>query len=53
MAGAKIIVEGVLADFPTYLTPKIDGEPTREVLVNLHQLVSGNAASMASKLGEG
>ena len=47
MAGATISVKGVLADFPTPILPKIGGEPTREGLIDLHQLVSDNAASVA------
>ena len=37
----------------TPILPKIDGEPTREGLIELHQLISGNAASVASNLGGG
>ena len=40
-------------DFSTPILPKIGGEPKRESLIELHQLISGNAASMASKLGGG
>ena len=40
-------------DFPTPILPKIDGEPTREGLIDLNLLVSGNAASVASNLGGG
>ena len=53
MDGATSSVKGVLANFLTPTLPKIDGEPTRSGLINLHQLISGNAASMASKLGGG
>ena len=45
--------EGVLADFPTPILPNIGGEPTREAMVYLHLLVSGNAASVVSNLGGG
>ena len=53
MAGAMSRVEGVLMNLSTPILPKIDGEPTREVLININQLISGNAASVASKLGGG
>ena len=50
MAGETISVKGVLADFPAPILPNIDGEPTREVLVDLHQLINGNEASVALNL---
>ena len=53
MMGETISVKGVLADFPESILPKIDGEPTREGLVDLHQLISGNAASVAFNFGGG
>ena len=53
MAGSTISVKGVLAEFPSTILPKIGGETTREVLINLHRLVSGNMASVASNLGGG
>ena len=53
MAGATISVEGVLAYFPTPIIPKIDGERTREGFIKIHQLISENAASVASNLGGG
>ena len=53
MAGAKITVEGVLTDFSKPILTNIDGEPTREGLVDLHQFISGNTAPMASNLGGG
>ena len=46
-------VEGVLADFPTPILPKIGGEPTREGLIDIHRLISVNSASMASNIGGG
>ena len=52
MARATSSVEGVLADLLTPILPKIDRELTREGLIDIHQLISGNAASMASNLGE-
>ena len=51
MAGATSSVEGVLADFPTPILPKFDRERTREGLINIDRLISGNAASVASNLG--
>ena len=53
IAGAKISLEGVLADFPTPIFPKIDGELTREGLVDIHQLISGNVKSVASNIRGG
>ena len=53
MAGATTSVEGVLADFSTPIVPKIGGEPIREVLIQVHQLISGNAASVLSNLRGG
>ena len=46
-------VEGVLTDFPTPILPKIGGEPTREVLIDLHQFISGKLVYVASNPGEG
>ena len=46
-------VEGVLADFPAPILPKIGGELTIEPLKDLHILVSGNVASVESNLGGG
>ena len=53
MAWEIISGEGVLADFLTPILPEIGGEPTIEGLIDLHQLVSGNASSMASNLKRG
>ena len=53
MSGATSSVEGVLAEFLTLILPKIDKKPTREGLINIHLLVSENAASVASNLGGG
>ena len=53
MAGATSSVKGVLVDFPTPILPKIGGEPTRDALIGLQILVSGNVASVASNLGGG
>ena len=50
MAGETIRVKGILADFPAPILPNIDGEPTREGLVDIHQLISGNEASVALNL---
>ena len=43
-------VDGVLADFSSPILPKIGGDLTREALIDLHQLISGNAAPMALNL---
>ena len=51
MMGGTISIEGVLVDFPSPFFPKINVELTREGLVDLHQLISGNVASVALKLG--
>ena len=40
-------------DFPIPILPKIVGEPTRESLIDLHQLISGNAAYVVSNLEGG
>ena len=53
MSGAMSSVEGFIADFPTPILPKIGVEPTREGMIDLHQLVSGNPLSVASNLGGG
>ena len=53
MAGPEISVEGGLAYFLMPILPNIDGEPTRERLIDLHLLISGNAVSVASNLGGG
>ena len=53
MVGATTSVEGVLVDCPTHILPKIRGVPTRELLVDLHQLVSGNTTSVLLNLGGG
>ena len=53
MVGATSSVKGFLVGFLTHILPKIDREPTREVLIDLHQLSSGDAASVESNLGGG
>ena len=53
MAGEISSVKGVLADFLTPILPNIGVEPTREELIDLHCLVSGNLASLPSNLGGG
>ena len=53
MAGSTISVKGFLADFLTPILPKIYGELSREVLIDLHQLIIGNVASMVLNLGGG
>ena len=46
-------VEGFLADFLTPILPKIGREPTREGLIDIHRLISGNAAYMESNFRGG
>ena len=46
-------VKGFLADFPMPILTNIDGEPTKEGLIDLHCLISGNVASLALNLGGG
>ena len=46
-------VEGVLVDLLTLILSNIDREQTREGLIDLHQLIIGNAASVASNLRGG
>ena len=53
MMGATSSVEGVLAYFQTPILPKIGREPTRKGLINIHRLISDNAASVASNFGGG
>ena len=50
MAGATSSVKVVLTDFPKPILPKIYGELKIEVLIHLHQLISGNAESVTSNL---
>ena len=50
MAGSMSSVEGVFSYFLTPILPNIGGETTREGLIDLHQLVSGNAASVVLNL---
>ena len=53
MVEAISSVEGVLEDFPTPILPKIGVEPTREGPIDLHRLVSGNTAYVASNFRGG
>ena len=53
MAGTTVIIKGFLSDLSTLMLPKIVGEPAREAFVELHRIISTNAASVASKIGEG
>ena len=53
MVGATNSAEGVLAKFLIPISPKIDGGPTRESLIEIYLLICGNVASMASNLGGG
>ena len=51
MLGATSNIKGVFYDFPTPILPEIGGEPKRELLIDLYQLFSRNASSVASKIG--
>ena len=51
--GGKSSVKGFLAEFLTPILLKIGKEPTIEVLIYLHLLVSVNKASVASNLRGG
>ena len=53
MVGETSSVKGVLMNFLTPIFTKNYGEPTRAVLIEIHQFISGNAASVASNLGGG
>ena len=53
MAGTTGSVEEVLAELLTLVLPKIGRYPKTEALIELHWLISGNVASVASKLGGG
>ena len=44
-------VERVLANFPTTILLNIGGGQTREGLIEIHRLVSGDVASVLSNLG--
>ena len=50
MEGATTSVERLLMDFLTPILPNIGWEPTIEGLIELHQLVSGNMASVLLNL---
>ena len=53
MAGSTTSIKGFLVDFLTPILQNIGGEPTRKVLIELHRLISGNAASVSLNLGGG
>ena len=53
IAGEISSVKEVLSELPIPILTKIGLEPTREALIDLHLLVSGNAAYIASNLGGG
>ena len=53
MAGATKSAKRVLAYFLMPNIPNIDGENTREVLINIHQLISGDVESVALNLRGG
>ena len=46
-------IEGSLADFPVVILTMIVGDPTGESLIKIHQLINGNASSMALNLRGG
>ena len=50
MAGTTISVKGFLVDFLMPILPKSDKESTREALIKIHRIISGNTASMALNL---
>ena len=50
MAGGTSSIKGVFVDFPAPVITNIYREPTREALINLHQLITGNAASVVLNL---
>ena len=51
MTGTTSRVKGVPTDLPTPILPNIGIDPTREALINLHQFISVNAASVVLNLG--
>ena len=53
MVGATFSTMGVILDFLIHIHPNIGRETTREGLIELHRLISGNAASVSSNLGGG
>ena len=53
MVGGTSSIKGVIAELPTHILPKIERELTREVLIDQHRLISGNAASVVLNLGGG
>ena len=53
VTGTANRVEGVLTDFLMLILSKTVGELIRESLIKIHQLISGNVASVASNLGGG
>ena len=53
MAGETTRVKGVLTELLTPILLKTGGGPTREGLIDHHQSISGNAASVSSNLRGG
>ena len=53
MAGSTSSSEGFLEDLLTPILPNIRVEPTREGIINLHRLVSGNVVSVVSTIEGG
>ena len=50
MDGATSSIKRVIANFTTPILFNIDREPTREALINIHQLISVNALSVESNI---
>ena len=48
--GTEYSAKGFIADFLMPILPKIIGEPTKEFLIDILQLISSNTASMDSNL---
>ena len=53
MSGTVKNVEGVLTNFLMPILPNVTRESKRESLINIHRLISGDMASMESKVGGG
>ena len=53
MAGSTNSIEVVLVYFPMPILPRISGELTIKSPIDIHQLISGNVASVVSNLGVG
>ena len=53
MGGVTNSIKGILADFPMSILPEISGKQTKESPIEIHLIISGNAASVASNLRVG